>query len=390
MCGHVGIAGVLEHRDEATMKRLLLFDVFRGMDSTGFAALKNTNDAGIAKLPSHPIDLFQHKKFDQLLAGTSSKVFLGHNRAATLGKVNGANAHPFQFGDTVGAHNGTLDYLSWQRLEKVIGESTTVDSAAIMQSIEMVGIEATIAEMETGSTSQRGAWALVWFDIAKNSLNFIRNKHRPMWYCLTKDKKKLFWGSEWEVISAAISMALNNYELDTSKEGYSYFEMEADWLYSFDLDRLKAGEYASVEEARVQKLEGREPPKVSTVVGVAPFQRPNTNTTTQTPNGGQTPTSSTSTTNSRGGRSADGGSNVVDIWTAREQQPYADYADKDRFDQLAKYGCSWCQADIEYGEVGVTIYDEYEMILCPECTGNNGHNRVYLEPTAHDNLKNAL
>lgn len=390
MCGHVGIAGVLEHRDEATMKRLLLFDVFRGMDSTGFAAMKHSGDCGIAKLPSHPIDLFQHKKFEQLLAGSQSKVFLGHNRAATLGKVTGANAHPFIFGDTVGAHNGTLDILSWQRLDKIIGHSTNVDSAAIMECIDMVGIEATIAEMETGETMQRGAWALVWFDTAKNTLNFIRNKHRPMWYALAKDKKKLFWGSEWEIISAALSMAVNAYELDTSDEGYSYFEMEADWLYSFDLDKLKDGGYGSVEEARVQKLEGREPPKAVTTVGGAPFQRPNTTSTTQTPNGGRTQTSTTSTTTSHGGHSHDGSSNVVDIWTAREHQPYADYADEERFKELAKYGCSWCQVDIEYGEVGVTIYDEYEMILCPECAGNNGHNRIYLEPTAHENLQKAV
>src|SRR3546814_15939897 len=40
MCGHVGIAGKMELKDEALMRRLLVFDYFRGPDSTGFAALR--------------------------------------------------------------------------------------------------------------------------------------------------------------------------------------------------------------------------------------------------------------------------------------------------------------------------------------------------------------
>lgn len=386
MCGHVGIAGDLEFKDEATMKRLLLFDVFRGFDSTGFAAMKNNGEVGIAKLPSHPIDLFQDKRFEKLLAGSTSQVFLGHNRAATIGKVTGFNAHPFESGPIIGAHNGTLDLASWSRLETLIGHTTLSDSPAIIEAIDRFGIEATIAEMETSSASQRGAWALVWFDSANGTLNFLRNKHRPMWYGRSKDKKKLFWCSEWQTIAASLSLSTTAYELETSDEGFTYFEMEADWLYTFELDKLKKGEYKSVEDARVKKIEGREPPKVSTTTTMgAPFQRGNTTTTTTTQNGGTTTTSTTS----HGGHSHDASSNVVDIWTARATEPYADYADKERFEELAKYGCSWCQADIEYGETGVTFYDEYEMVLCQECSGRNDHNRVYLDAEAHKNLQQA-
>ena len=95
MCGLVGVAGALEFKDESLFKRMLVFDYFRGTDSTGVAWLKNTGNSDIVKLPSHPLDLFGMKKFDSGLMGSNSIVFLGHNRAATMGKVNGINAHPF-------------------------------------------------------------------------------------------------------------------------------------------------------------------------------------------------------------------------------------------------------------------------------------------------------
>jgi hypothetical protein len=42
---------------------------------------------------------------------------------------------------------------------------------------------------------------------------------------------------------------------------------------------------------------------------------------------------------------------------------------KTEFADMAKYGCSWCQTDLYYGEPGVTVYDRDGMILCPTCSG---------------------
>ena len=128
MCGLVGIAGNLEYKDEATMKRMLILDYFRGTDSTGFAAVKVKEDEVLmTKIASHPIDLFDMGAFKKALNGNTSKVFLGHNRAATVGKVNAVNAHPFQVGDILGVHNGTLDKDSWKRLDETLGYDTDVD-----------------------------------------------------------------------------------------------------------------------------------------------------------------------------------------------------------------------------------------------------------------------
>src|SRR3546814_12623264 len=62
--------------------------------------------------------LFPDTTLCRSLSGYNSKAFIGHNRAATLGKVNGLNAHPFRYDNIMGAHNGTLDTQSWLRLEE--------------------------------------------------------------------------------------------------------------------------------------------------------------------------------------------------------------------------------------------------------------------------------
>src|SRR3546814_6662079 len=65
MCGHVGIAGKMELKDEALMRRLLVFDYFRGPDSTGFAALRKDGTHRLAKIASNPLNLFDMKRFSE-------------------------------------------------------------------------------------------------------------------------------------------------------------------------------------------------------------------------------------------------------------------------------------------------------------------------------------
>jgi glucosamine 6-phosphate synthetase-like amidotransferase/phosphosugar isomerase protein len=137
MCGLVGIAGKLTVKDEATMKRLFLLDFFRGPDSTGLAAVRGDGNIHVSKLASHPIDLFDSARFKTALSGYNSKIFLGHNRYATKGKVNANNAHPYHYGDIVGAHNGTLSISSWRALEKLsakISKSTHRQSSPLSPS----------------------------------------------------------------------------------------------------------------------------------------------------------------------------------------------------------------------------------------------------------------
>ena len=80
MCGHVGIAGKLTLRDEATLKRLLMFDYFRGPDSTGLGTLFTDGDVKVAKIASNPVNLFDTTRFKAALNAYKASV-LGETRA---------------------------------------------------------------------------------------------------------------------------------------------------------------------------------------------------------------------------------------------------------------------------------------------------------------------
>lgn len=383
MCGHVGIAGKLEFKDEATMKKLLVFDFFRGPDSTGFAALRNNGEVKIAKVASVPTDLFDMKKFTDALSGYNSTVFMGHNRLATKGGVNNHNAHPWEFpkpegGSIIGCHNGTLDVACWHELEDLLGEKFGVDSMALIAAIARLGIEAVVPVL-------RGAWALVWIDTSDNSLNFLRNKERPFWYSYTKEFNRLFWASEYWMIEAAVKAA-GHYELYKTQEGYQFFATKEDWWYRYDLDKLKAGAEAR-PKPRIKELKGKEPLPAQTHAcgGTSPFPRRTqthlTKTTSMTTSHGSTGgvTTHTTGTSSNSNSSKGDKDNVFPLLVhGTRTSPFGDYISREEFDKLAKYGCSWCQADVEFDEPGVQVFKDRDMILCPDCAGGGETNRIYL------------
>lgn len=208
MCGHVGIAGKIGFQEEKMFKQMLHLDVLRGVHSTGVAAIGKSNDA-LVKQVGGPIDLFDMKTFDNALR-PSNNVLIGHNRAATKGKVNKANAHPFDHGNIVGAHNGTLTKQSLLPDHNDFG----TDSENIMHSLNVRGVDWTIKNLA-------GAFALVWYDRSDTTINFIRNKERPLCFAYSEDRKSLFWASEaWMITVAAHRCEVDVgkvYSLDTGK-----------------------------------------------------------------------------------------------------------------------------------------------------------------------------
>lgn len=372
MCGLVGIAGRLEHKDEMTMKKLLVYDYFRGTDSTGLAVLRNNNqDFAIAKAAVNPLDLFDMTRFKSALTPSSSSVFLGHNRAATKGKVNNNNAHPFQYDHIIGAHNGTLDKSSWDKLMEATGEQTDVDSQAIFIAIAKLGIEETVKLLQ-------GAWALTWIDLQQGTLNFLRNKERPLWYGYTKDFKHLFWASEYKFIDAAVRTSSIIYDWYRSDKGYGFWQFEEDWWYRYDIEQLKkgAGEGNAEPKPKVKKLEGKAPAPVTSMAygsGYTPFRdyRGTTSTTT----------SRTSTvlggTNTSGTPSK---SNIPDVieMSASINEPLGGFITEDEFDEkYGKYNCSWCRNPVDYHDKGIAIYVAQEYVLCTECCNHPATTRIY-------------
>lgn len=220
MCGIVGCAGIINGTHEKALKVLLVLDSLRGEDSTGAAFVqRNTGNVTVAKQLGDPFNLFNDNKFTQNLSKVN-RAIIGHNRYATVGGVSRSTAHPFDFDSLVGVHNGTL--ASKWKLEDHLDYK--VDSQALYHGFEKNGVRDTIDRLGADGN----AWSLVWWNKGEESLNFLRNKHRPMFMCRTKDTNVLFWASEPWMLSAA----LGRFNIEHGP----VFETEEDTHYSVYID----------------------------------------------------------------------------------------------------------------------------------------------------------
>lgn len=188
MCGLVGVAGNLGTKDIKVFKELLYVDKLRGVDSTGIGIVQGDGEVLVLKGPWSPETLLDFKVVDQALL-TSAKVLMGHNRAATRGKVSKQNAHPWFTGRILGAHNGTLDCGCLKDLEKNYEGDT--DSEQLINSIH--SLDGKIAD---ALKLAAGAWALTIYDRETEGINLVRTDQRPLFYALSESRDTLYWASE--------------------------------------------------------------------------------------------------------------------------------------------------------------------------------------------------
>lgn len=218
MCGHVGFAGDATASSMKAFRDLLFMDQLRGVHSTGVACVpfvgkdRTPENTIVHKLPVNASDFLSLKYTDTLLKCLNHGVVIGHNRHATIGDLTVGNSHPFLFDSVVGAHNGTvstsnLKDLPWLRDNK----RYTTDSETIYASIDVDGVQATVKNL-TSDTWSSGAWAFVWYNFEENTINFLRNSHRPLHYVFSEDREQLFWASEAFMLHSALSRNGVRYE----------------------------------------------------------------------------------------------------------------------------------------------------------------------------------
>jgi hypothetical protein len=376
MCGIVGVAGDLEYKDDRLMRHLLLLDYFRGPDSTGLAAIRDNGELHIAKVADHPFVLFDTQRFKTALSGYSSKVFIGHNRLATKGSINNANTHPFCVDHIVGVHNGTIDTWSQKDLEKELGETFSVDSHAVIAGIAKIGVKATIGMLE-------GAWSLVWYDMNEGTLNFLRNKDRPMCYSYTSDFKKVIFASIPEILNSAIDMAggYTRYIHESEGKRFSSFATEENYHYRWNIDELKKGS-SKMPKPKTVKIEGK--PKKSYAYDPNAATEEDWNNFFPT-RGGQSANGNgnsggtviklpkTTTTGSATSGYASRSKNFV----GAPSRPFANYIDEKTHSDYTQQGCAWCSKALPFEEVGQVVIERCESVIGPCCSNNSRVNRVY-------------
>lgn len=247
MCGLVGMFGNVTEQDKKALMLLMRFDVTRGFDSTGLAVVhRHVDGIGVHKHVGAPEYLFAaDNNFSDrgVYTGITGKVFIGHNRAATKGKVTNANAHPFHHDGVVGAHNGTLTSVS----PLTDGDKFEVDSEAIFYNLSMYEAKDVIKDIW-------GAYALTWYDDALEKVFVIRNSQRPLFWTRRKDKDVVFWASEkWMLETALGKSAISHDEIQ---------EFKVDTLYSFDVSKVDISVMRTTNWEMEEKVYGYTPPPV--------------------------------------------------------------------------------------------------------------------------------
>lgn len=211
------------------------------MDSSGVFLVDRKKEAWLHKL-ALPGPFFVEGKLSRMYVNEAaySRATVCHVRAATMGKVNVDNAHPFvAFRDNgrrvVGVHNGTL--TSWQSRKGAKGFD--VDSEWAINHIADERVDA--FEDFTGS------FAFVWWDSNSPDVVYMaRNKERPLHFVITEDEQDILFASEPGMISWLCqrnNIIVKDNEIHVLEEGQMYtFDLGGDKI-SWSKSALPTAKY---------------------------------------------------------------------------------------------------------------------------------------------------
>lgn len=210
MCGIVGLVCKSQYgftkKQEDVFWHLLKADEVRGDDSTGLIYVENDGGFGILKEATTASWSAYTMYADSLLSDSirKGKVYIGHNRKATVGKVTDETAHPFVVDDTFAmVHNGTL--YNHKKMK-----DTTVDSEALAHHLKPI-LTGNLSDDELNEKMGEidGAYAVVAYDQESHSVFLVRNAQRPLYLVELPDG----WAWASEGLMLAWIAQRNGYDL---------------------------------------------------------------------------------------------------------------------------------------------------------------------------------
>ena len=166
MCGLIGFSGKTNF-DKSKIEHLMTLNAFlRGTDSTGIYSPQNK----LIKTVDHALKFLITQDFIE------DKMFIGHVRAKTVGVTSVANAHPFNEGNVILAHNGTLrNHWALATKHGLNYNAFNVDSHIICGIINKTKNFKVLNEID-------GAAALLIHDVSNPEILYAyRNSERPLY-----------------------------------------------------------------------------------------------------------------------------------------------------------------------------------------------------------------
>lgn len=216
----------------------MLAGAVRGNHGTGlmFSPANDTHLIATFKRHGNPYWILADKNFPEYakVMEATAKYVVGHNRYATRGEHSEENAHPFNHKHITMVHNGTIN--SGLRYPPGV----EVDSEAL-----------TIALAENGLdifSKIYGAFACVWHDADKKTLNIAKNHERPLH--MVKANGDYFFASEEEMLKWIVKRSHRNY----TNLIITNVPIENNKLYSFNLDQFGEPEVTPLPEKKIYQV----------------------------------------------------------------------------------------------------------------------------------------
>lgn len=180
MCGLVGIIGPsLSIAEKGRFTELFFINVMRGAHGCGL--IKTWTDYSPKSqywyhynkdiMPSS--EFVYTEDYERFLKGTGFSSIMGHSRHATVGKIEEENNHPFEAGNLIGMHNGTI------RGSFEGSKNFSTDSEALYNLINKHGLKKALGIVYKEANSV--AYALAYYDKSNHSMTLIKNDERPLW-----------------------------------------------------------------------------------------------------------------------------------------------------------------------------------------------------------------
>lgn len=341
MCGHFGgISPYLANDELVIVQHLGVLATLRGLDGAGVICVpqKEKHKMDIIRTTELVPDLMFGADFNKSVNRKTAAV-IGHSRAATTGDYTIDDIHPHEYKHIIGMHNGTLSEINGEKIKKGVN-----DSRLLFQCLADQGVHETVKKL-------KGSYCLVWIDKTDNSLNFLRNKERFLYFASPKaNDGVIFWASEAMMLDFVLARS-------ASKTEYQIRKLPENRWVSFKLRNHGECHWTRSEEVKQPEVQQDNSPFPSTV-----NKAPSTGTTgTASPSASKTSVPQTT------------------IFHFGEQVPFNDIK------ELMLAGCANCnhQADThEYWASKVHWIGKTEFI-CDDCYTTDGIMRGMADAFKH-------